>query len=69
MILLCLLHAVSSAVKVLLALLCLDALGSYSSFKAQLIFHSLWEAFFDSLRLGEGQFFVALLSVIALIMG
>lgn len=67
--LLCLLHAVSSAVKVPLAFLCLDALGSYSSFKAQLIFPSLWEVFLDSLRVGEGKLFVALLSIIALIMG
>ena len=67
--LLCLLHAVFSAVKVLLAIYASVHWAPNSSFKAQLIFHSLWETFLDSLRIGEGKFFIALLSIIALIIG
>lgn len=66
---LCLLHAVSSVVKALLATYALNELGSYSSFKTPLVFHFLQEAFSDSPRLGEGQFFAAPLAITVLIMG
>lgn len=49
--------------------LCLDWLGSYSSFKTPVIFYFMWEAFPDSPRLGEGKFFIAPLSIAALTTG